>query len=120
MNRPKVKPKMKESDFQKEIIKFITTNGGYVVNHFANKFTKVGVPDLLVSIDGYFHGIELKTDIGIETELQAHHMDNINKSGGYGYVLRPTVHKKLHYTHEFDYWQLTVDEWLEDYWKGVN
>lgn len=117
MNRPKVKPKMKESDFQREIIKFITANGGYVVNHFANKFTKVGVPDLLVCIDGYFHGIELKTDVGIETELQAYHMNDINQSGGYGYVLRPTVHKKLHYTHEFDYWQLTVDEWLEDYWN---
>lgn len=105
----------KEGDFQRDLIKFIEANGGYVVNHFANQFTKTGVPDLLVSIDGTFHGIELKTDTGTETELQAHHMQLINHSGGLGYVMRPSKHKKLKFTAEYEYWQVTFDEWRELY-----
>lgn len=107
----------KENIFQRDVINFIEANGGYVVNHFANQFTKTGVPDLLVSIDGTFHGIELKTDTGTETELQAYHMEQINLSGGLGYVLRPSKHKKLLYTGEYEYWQVTFEEWRELYWR---
>lgn len=109
---------MKEKVFQKKVRDFIESNGGYVVNHFANNFTKVGVPDLLVCIKGKFHGIELKTDTGVETEVQAYHMSMVNLSGGLSYILRPTKYKKLKFDNDHDYFQLTFDEWVDEFFGG--
>lgn len=106
--------KMKESDFQKQVIEYLTSIDAYVIKYWGGGvFTKEGVPDLLVCINGQFHGIELKTDVGTESKIQAYHMNQINRSGGHSYVLRPTKYKKLKYTDEFEYFQLEFKEWKE-------
>ncbi|MGF3073206.1 hypothetical protein ACQV2T_06640 [Facklamia sp. P13069] len=105
---------MKESKFQEEVISYLKSIDAYIIKYWGGGvFTKEGVPDLLVCINGEFHGIELKTDVGTESKLQAYHMDQINQSGGKGYILRPTKYKKLKYGNEFDYYQLEFEEWKE-------
>lgn len=86
------------------------------INWGGSKFTREGVPDILACIDGVFHGIELKTDIGVESKLQAYNLDHINKSNGIGYVLRPTKAKKPKYP-EFNYEEITFKEWKERYFE---
>jgi len=102
---------MKESKFQQQVIQFLKDNKVWYVKYWAgSKFTSEGVPDLLVCIDGTFHGIELKNDDYYESKLQAYNMGLINSNDGEGYILRPTKIKKNKYP-EFNYYQLTFEEW---------
>lgn len=108
---------MKESVFQKQVIDFLKSEGAYVIKYWAGSaFTKEGVPDILACINGYFHGIELKTDIGIESKLQAYNMDGIINSGGQSYVLRPTKLKGQKYP-EYKYKEYTFEQWKVIFFK---
>lgn len=104
---------MKEAQFQAQVIKYLRDHEIWYVKYWGgSKFTKEGVPDILACIDGRFHGIELKSDgTGYnETMLQAMNLDRINKSGGVGYVLRPTKQPNPKHQ-EFDYYCDTFDAW---------
>lgn len=110
-----------EGDFQREVINFLNEHPDEVwfVKYWAGgRFTKEGIPDILVCINGTFHGIELKSDGKAynETKLQALNMDHINKIGGHGYVLRPTIKPAIKHS-EFNYYCLTFEEWKER-WFG--
>lgn len=49
---------LRESKFQSEVIKFLKDKGCYVIKYWGGgKFTKVGVPDLLISCNGRFLGV---------------------------------------------------------------
>lgn len=50
---------------------------------------KAGIPDLLVSSDGCFLGIEVKADNGEPSLIQLYHLRKIRESGGYGILLFP-------------------------------
>lgn len=81
---------MKESAFQNKVIKFLKDNNVWYVKYWAgSKFTKEGIPDILACIDGTFHGIELKTDVGVPSKLQLFNIKKIKESGGEAYILRP-------------------------------
>ena len=49
-----------------------------------------GVPDILLCLKGEFIAIELKTDTGILSKLQAYNLKKINDSGGLGIVMTPS------------------------------
>jgi len=52
-------------------------------------YTKSGIPDILVSSDGCFVGIEVKAPNGKPTLLQLYNLRKIRESGGYGILLYP-------------------------------
>lgn len=81
---------MRESAFQKQVIKFLKEKDVWHVKYWAgSQYTKEGIPDILACIDGVFHGIELKTDVGVPSKLQLYNIRKINDSGGKAYILRP-------------------------------
>ena len=81
---------MKESAFQKKVIAFLKSKDVWFVKYWAGaQYTKQGVPDILACIDGKFHGIELKTDVGQPSKLQLYNIRKIKESGGEAYILRP-------------------------------
>jgi len=59
---------MKESDIQFDIIKWLESNGWYVVKHIQTN--KNGFPDLSAYKNGYCVFIEVKTPRGKVAELQ--------------------------------------------------
>jgi Holliday junction resolvase len=60
--------------------------GAYVVKHHGSRFSQAGVPDLLVCYKGRFIGIEVKAPDGKPSELQLHHIEQIKKAGGIGFI----------------------------------
>lgn len=81
---------MRENQFQKKVIAFLKEQDVWHVKYWAgSQYTKEGVPDILACINGTFHGIELKTDIGRPTKLQLYNIRKIKESGGEAYILRP-------------------------------
>ncbi|RHW37297.1 VRR-NUC domain-containing protein [Neobacillus notoginsengisoli] len=93
---------MRENAFQKKVIKFLKDKDVWHLKYWAgSQYTKQGIPDVLACIDGTFHGIELKTDVGQPTKLQLYNIRKIKESGGQAYILRPR---------DFDAWK---ERWFE-------
>ena len=69
---------MRESQFQKKVIAFLKERKVWHVKYWAgSQYTKEGVHDILACIDGVFHGIELKTDIGQASKLQLYNIQQL-------------------------------------------
>lgn len=79
-----------EKIFENKVKKFIEEKGGWQVKFFANSYTKIGVPDILACINGYFVGIEVKAENGNPSELQKYHCEEIRKAGGFAFILYPS------------------------------
>ena len=67
-----------EKTFENKIKKFLDEQGAWHVKFFANSFTKVGIPDILACINGYFVGIEVKAQNGKPSELQLYNIKKNN------------------------------------------
>lgn len=80
----------REKIFESKIKKFIDAHGGWQVKFFANKYTRSGVPDILACINGYFVGIEVKSDTGSPSRLQLYNVRKIREAGGFAFVLYPS------------------------------
>lgn len=81
---------MRENVFQKKVIDFLKTQNVWYLKYWAGaQYTKQGVPDILACINGTFHGIELKTNVGNPTKLQLYNIRKIKDAGGQAYILRP-------------------------------
>ncbi|MGG2053079.1 VRR-NUC domain-containing protein [Lysinibacillus pakistanensis] len=82
---------MRENQFQQKVIKFLKEqpNAWFIKYWAGSQYTKEGIPDILACIDGVFHGIELKTDVGTPSKLQLYNIRKINDAGGEAYILRP-------------------------------
>ena len=79
-----------EKNFENKIKKFIENQGGWQVKFFANRMTRNGIPDILACINGYFVGIEVKSQTGKPSPLQLHHCSEIRKAGGFAFVVYPS------------------------------
>lgn len=55
-----------------------------------DRFSKKGVPDLLINCNGFFIGCELKASNGKPSELQKYHVEEIKKAGGIALILYPS------------------------------
>ena len=84
-----------EKNFENKIKTDLKNNGCYFVKYFANRMTKVGVPDILTCVNGYFVGIEVKAENGKPSELQIYNIKKIKDSGGIGVIVRPSDYDKL-------------------------
>ena len=80
----------REKIFETRVKRYIEGQGGWHVKFFANKYTKVGVPDILSCINGYFVAVEVKADRGTPSELQLHTIKQIRDAGGFAFVLYPS------------------------------
>lgn len=78
-----------EKQFETKIKKFLKDNNAWFVKYFANGYTKVGVPDILACVDGYFLGIEVKASNGKPSPLQIHNLKKIDEAGGFAVLLYP-------------------------------
>lgn len=80
---------MKEKAFEARVKAFLKERGCWVLKTWSNGVQRSGIPDLLVSCNGFFLGVELKAERGVPSELQVWNIEQIRKSGGIGIVLYP-------------------------------
>ena len=84
-----------EKSFENKIKKWLKDHNCYYVKFFANSRTRVGVPDILASVNGQFVGIEVKSTYGKPSELQLYNIREIKKAGGFAWVVYPSGWDKL-------------------------
>lgn len=77
---------MKEQHIQKKIIKYLESQGAYVVKVISA--SKSGVPDILFCYEGVFAAIEVKTDTtkGNVSKLQEYNLEKVREAGGHSIV----------------------------------
>ena len=78
-----------EKNFENKIKQYLKDHNCYFVKYFANRMTKVGVPDILACVNGHFVGIEVKSSTGKPSELQIHNVKKINERGGFAVIVAP-------------------------------
>ena len=78
-----------EKNFENRIKKFLESEGCWQIKHFANAYTKSGIPDILCSCNGYFVAVEVKALNGRPSELQKMNVRKINEGNGYAVILYP-------------------------------
>lgn len=66
--------------------------------------TKVGVPDLLACVNGFFVAIEVKASKGKPTELQLWNREKIRESGGISIIIYPE---------QFEDFKLLIEDLIE-------
>lgn len=62
---------------------------GWYFKVWGGGMQKSGIPDLIVSVNGFFLGVELKSDTGRPSELQKKNVQLINQGNGLGLILYP-------------------------------
>jgi hypothetical protein len=79
-----------EKNFEEKVKKFLKDEGCWFIKYWGGGgFTKSGVPDLLVCLNGYFMAIELKAPKGKPSELQLYNLKKITKGNGIAILLYP-------------------------------
>ena len=77
---------MSEAQIQNKIIKYLNGIGAYTVKTISTN--RSGTPDVICCLEGKFIALEVKTQKGRVSELQKHHIEQINNSGGLAAVVR--------------------------------
>lgn len=79
-----------EKNFENRVKNYLKGSGCWFVKYWAGGgFTRSGVPDLLICINGYFVGVEVKAPKGKASPLQIHCLREITGSGAVGAVIYP-------------------------------
>ena len=79
-----------EKNFENKVKKFLKDNGAWLLKYWGGAaYTKSGIPDLLVCLNGWFLGIEIKASNGKPSDLQLYHLREIKKAGGIAVLLYP-------------------------------
>lgn len=79
---------MREKNIENKIKNYLKSKGAYCVKYHGNKFSQVGVADLLVCYKGKFLAIEIKNEIGKTSPLQDVNIELVKKAGGISFVAR--------------------------------
>ena len=82
--------KTKESKLEEEVERLMQRKGIWQLARYQAQSNQNGLPDRLYLYKGYLLGLELKTDEGEPTKLQLRKIDEINKNGGIGLIVRDT------------------------------
>ena len=80
--------KTKESKLEEDIERLMKTKGIWQLVRYQAQSNQNGLPDRLYLYKGYLLGLELKTDEGKPTKLQLKKLEEINKNGGIGLIVR--------------------------------
>lgn len=79
-----------EKNFENKIKRLLSDHGCWYIKYWAGaKFTKDGIPDILVCCDGIFMAIEVKAKNGKPSLLQLVTLKKIREAGGIGVLLYP-------------------------------
>ena len=84
-----------EKDFENKVKKYLKDQGCWYVKYWSGnaqngkKFTKDGIPDLLVCCNGHFMALELKAENGHPSKLQEWNIEQIRNAGGFAMVVYP-------------------------------
>lgn len=79
---------MREKSIENKIKTYLRSKGAYCVKYHGNKFSQVGVADLLVCYKGRFLAIEIKNDTGKTSPLQDANIEMVKQAGGISFVAR--------------------------------
>lgn len=79
----------REKAFENKVKAFLNSIGAYYIKTHGDRFSRVGTPDILACVNGYFVAVEVKADNGKPSELQLYHLEQIEQSGGYSFLLYP-------------------------------
>ena len=82
--------KTKESKLEEEVERLMQKKGIWQLARYQAQSNQNGLPDRLYLYKGYLLGLELKTYEGKPTELQLKKIQEINKNGGIGLIIRNT------------------------------
>lgn len=79
-----------EKNFENKVKKYLKDNGAWFLKYWAGAaYTKSGIPDILACVNGCFVAIEVKAPNGKPSELQLYNLREIEKAGGYAFLLYP-------------------------------
>lgn len=84
-----------EKRYEDKIKRFLKKRGIWFVKYFANRNTKVGVPDILACVNGKFVAIEVKASNGKPSPLQIDNRDEIRQCGGVSVIVYPEQFEAL-------------------------
>ena len=85
----------REKTYENKIKNYLKSKNCYCVKYFGCMYSTSGTPDILACINGYFVAIEVKAQDGLASALQLEKINQIRKSGGFGYVAYPSGWDKL-------------------------
>lgn len=116
--------KTKESKLEEEVERLMQEKGIWQLARYQAQSNQNGLPDRLYLYKGYLLGLELKTDKGTPTKLQLKKLEEINKNGGIGLIIRSvrTVEELIRYIDYYEQYTLTysnsirvfVEDWMEE------
>ncbi len=84
-----------EKLFENQVKKYLRSKHIYYFKYFGNAYSTVGIPDLIMCVNGFFVATEIKSETGKVSELQKINIDLIKKSGGIAMILRPSEFDKF-------------------------
>ena len=93
---------MKESQFSKQVVKYLKEKGALVNVNTANMFDKVGRSDVECCYKGYFIALELKVGNYQPDPLQITYLQKVRDAGGFGLILRDTIQELMILLHCID------------------
>jgi Holliday junction resolvase len=79
-----------ESKVKAKVVKLIKAYGIYYFFPATHGFGRSGVPDVICCANGKFLAIECKAGTNKPTALQEKEINDIQKSGGFAYVINET------------------------------
>lgn len=86
---------MKESQFSREVVKYLKEKGALVNVNTANMFDRVGRSDVECCYKGYWISLELKVGNYTADPLQISYLQKIRDAGGFGLILRDTLQELM-------------------------
>lgn len=82
---------MKESQFSKQVVKYLKEKGALVNVNTANMFDVVGRSDIECCYKGHWISLELKVGNYQPDPLQISYIQKVRDAGGFGLILRDTI-----------------------------
>lgn len=86
---------MKESQFSKQVVKYLKEKGALVNVNTANMFEKVGRSDVECCYKGHWISLELKVGSYKPDPLQIRYLQKVRDAGGFGLILRDTIQELM-------------------------
>lgn len=86
---------MRESQFSKQVVKYLKDKGALVNVNTANMFDKVGRSDVECCYKGHWISLELKVGKYQPDPLQISYLQKVRDAGGFGLILRDTLQELM-------------------------
>ena len=80
---------MTEAEITRSILRYLKDCGAFCYKHWAGPMGRRGVSDIIGCLPGgRFFALEIKTEKGRVSQFQEQFIQDVNKSGGLGFVAR--------------------------------